>query len=397
MWKNSLVNLRQIRFALTLLLICIGCVDPYSPVLNIDEINALVIDGHIDSNGTATVKLSRAIPLASFAEAPPENGATVTISSSSGETFTLAEEEDATYVANNLDVDNKTKYVLHVRLSSGSEYESDEVLIHPTPTVGKIYLTYASSNDNIEIRTDSRDESTDGTGFYLWDCVETYEYRAQLFSKWKRENGIPLQRHKGEYVDTCWHTIPVPTSIYTTSRLSENTISGHLLTSISKFSKKVSMRYSLLVRQRAISEQEFTYRNLLDKTVNGQSSIFAEIPGAVLGNVHSLNNPAETVLGYFRGQQITEKRVFIDHASLPLAYQADPPPEACDVEGTCPTNVPVNGPSTCIEIQLLSETNIILTTVEEKNSVVYYFAKKECGDCRTKGGTTEKPLFWRDP
>lgn len=386
--------MRRLKYIAVCLFVA-GCVEPYSPALDPVSLNALVVDGSIDAQGNSTITLSRAVPLTSHANNPKESGADVSITSSTGETFSLSEISTGVYTAGDLPVNKQSSYVLHIRTAEGAEYESDEVQIHPTPSVGKIYFTVSQTGDDIELRTDSEDLTADATGYYAWECIETYEYRAQYFSRFKRVgDGFPELRHPGEFVDTCWLEQPIPITLESTKRLTQNTISRHKLTTINKFSPKISRRYSILVRQRAISEQEYNYRQRLEKSIDGQGSIFAEIPGAVVSNVHSTADPGEIVLGYFRGQEVKEQRFFLARGAIPEELQVELIPEKCDLESTCPVDAPPNGPNTCIDIALLSESKIIITSFEFQNNVVYVFSTNECGDCRAKGGKNVPPPYW---
>jgi len=384
---------RHLRSVLILLL-CVSCLEPYAPAVDAISVNSLVVDGHLDADGSAIVKLTRALPLTSYADQPLEKAAVVTISSNTGKIFNLIEKEPGIYSAEKLAVDKQSMYTLHIRTSGGKEYESDVVRIHPTPDIDNVYHTFSASGEDLEIRTDSRDDNPNSTGYYLWESVETYMYHSTYFSRYKRENGLPVLRSKPEYVDTCWREVALPHVTLSTNRLSNNTISGKILTTINKHSPRISMRYSILARQRSISEQEYNYRVQLEKTTNEQGSIFAEIPGPVVSNVHSIDNPDEYVLGYFSGQEIKEKRIFIGHKDLPLTFQAEPFPEVCDLEGTCPTRALPSGPSQCVDVELLSESKIIISSYEFQNSIIYLFAPVECGDCTKKGGVTRMPDYW---
>jgi hypothetical protein len=353
-----------------------------------------VVDGHLDAAGSAIVKLTRALPLTSYADAPIERGATITITSSTGKTFNLPETGDGVYSAEKLSVDKVQTYILHIHTTDGKDYESDVIQIHPTPPIDNVYHTFSTSGEDLEIRTDSHDTNPNSSGYYIWESVETYMYHSTYFSRYKKENGLPVLRTKLEFIDTCWREANLPFTTLSTNRLSDNIISGKILTTINKHSPRISMRYSILVRQRSISEQEYNYRVQLEKTTNEQGSIFAEIPGPVVSNVHSLDNPDEYVLGYFSGQEIKERRIFIGHKDLPLSFQADPFPEDCGLEGTCPDRALPMGPNQCIDVQLLSDSKIIISSYEFQNSIIYLFAPVECGDCRKKGGVTRMPDFW---
>lgn len=386
--------MRSLKFIAVLLFLCASCLEPYDFAVNEESINALVVDGYVDANGEAVVVLTRALPLLKFDHTPIETGATVSIESSDGETFSLAETKPGTYSASNLSISYQNNYTLNIRQSDGNVYRSSAVKIHKTPDIDTVYYATAPTGDALDFRLDSRDTNPDATGYYAYECIETYEYTSQYFSRFKRVNGVPVLRRKGEFVDTCWHEVPVPMTVATTRQLTENRIAGHNLTTINLKSQKISRRYSILARQRSISEEEFQYRKLLDKTTNGQGSIFSQIPGSVVSNVRNVDDPNEVVLGYFRGQEFKEKRFFVSHESLPRELQLELDPEVCDLESTCPTGSKPSGPNQCVEIQLLSDSKIVITSFEFRNSTVYVFSTNECGDCTRKGGKTVPPDYW---
>jgi len=386
--------MRGLKFLAVIFFLCAGCLDRYDPAVDQSVFDALVVDGRIDANGEGLVLLTKTLPLYKFDNAPVETGAAVSVESSTGEIFDLPEVEPGKYMATHLPVNQSASYTLYIKRSNGREYRSDVVKIHPTPDVGSVYFAEAATRDAVEFRTDSKDTNPDATGYYAFECIETYEYTSQYFSRYKRVNGIPVLRRKGEYVDTCWHELPVPLTLASTKRLTENTISGHVVTSINIKSPKISRRYSILVRQRAIDEQEYIYRTQLAKTVDQQGSIFAEIPGSVVSNVHNIADAEEPVLGYFRGQQTKQKRIFMGHADLPEELRVDLDPEQCDLETTCPTGTKPTGPNQCIDLELLSDSKIIITSFEFRNSTVYVFSTNECGDCTKKGGKTVPPDYW---
>jgi hypothetical protein len=387
--------MRTSRCIFLLFLLCFGCLEPYTPPVSSDNADALVIDGYLDATGIAWIKLSRTLSLTSYADFPTERGATVTIESSGGESLRLSESTPGEYTAINLPVSTTANYKLHIRTSAGREYESDDVQVHPTPVIAKLYYGLSATGEDVEVKIDTRDVNPEATGYYAWESIETYEYHSSYFSRYKRIDGVPHLRVKGEFIDTCWRDEKIPIVLTSTKRLSSNLIFGKVISKLPKLSPKISMRYSILARMRSISEQEYNYRIQLQKTNSGQGSIFAEIPGAVFGNVHSTTNPKETVLGYFWGQHVQERRFFIENSELPTEFQ-DPQPlgQGCDLETTCPVDAPPMGPNQCIDVNLLSESKVLISSFEFRNFVVYTFTPNECGDCRIKGGTTIKPWYW---
>ncbi|MEJ0031026.1 MAG: hypothetical protein WDO15_11895 [Bacteroidota bacterium] len=63
------------RKLIILLFLCVGCLDPYAPPASSGNLNALVVDGYIDADGSARVKLSRSTSLDDKGTSPKEGGA----------------------------------------------------------------------------------------------------------------------------------------------------------------------------------------------------------------------------------------------------------------------------------------------------------------------------------
>jgi len=381
--------------SILLLILCSRCIEPFSPAINPQSYDLLVVDGFIDSDGTASVKLSRTMHLDGAGRTPIETGAFVAIVSSSGETFDLIETDSSIYRAANITVEVQSTYSLRIRTRNGAEYRSNDVQIHKTPEIESIDYNVSARGDELEIRTTSKDDNPGATGFYLFEGYETYEYHAPFFSGYKFINKTPIQRTGEEQVYVCWRESQTPTTIVNTNVLSVNTISAQRLVNISRSSQKIAIRYSILVRQRSISEEEYAFRDQLLKSTEQLGSLFSVIPGAVTGNVHSITNPGEYVLGYFRGQELKQKRLFIDVQSLPLGFSAFPGFD-CQIDGTCRLDMPPSGPHICVEVSHLSDETIITNVVNDArgNPVQYLFVTPECGDCTAAGGTTVRPAFW---
>ena len=390
--------MRAFRSFITLFL-CTACIESYTPPLNSEAINALVVDGYISSNGSASVTLSHTISVRSNADTPGEPGATVTIQSSDGKTFTLTEGDSATYTASNLSVDKNSTYTLHIKTSKGKEYISDEMVIHPTPPIDSIFFEVSNTGEELDIRVNSGSNTTVSNGYYVWDGIETYEYHATNHSDYKFVNGVPIPREPSEQVYVCWRTTQTNAVIASTKNFTSDVISSQRVTSIEKFSPKISTRYSILVRQRVVSEEEYSFLSQIQKTTEQQGSLFSVIPGAVVSNIRSLNDDDEYVLGYFRAQDVQEKRFFIDFKDLPRPFQIPGPAQNCYSEATCRTDQPppLNGPNGCLELYVLGgDVSILFPIVNGRgDAVAWFYTTSDCGDCRTKGGVTTRPDFWQ--
>lgn len=388
--------MRSLRSITIILFLCNACIESYTPPLNSGAVNALVVDGFIDSNGFASITLSHTISVKSNGDTPGEPGALVTIESSDGKIFELEEGDSARYTASNLAVDKSSTYTLHIKTSKGKEYVSDNVTIPSTPPIDSVFLDVSNTGEEIDIRVNSKATTT--SGYYVWDGIETYEYHATLRSDYKFVNGTPIPREPQDQVYTCWRTAPTYAVIASTKKFTTDAISSQRVASISKFSPKISTRYSILIRQRVVSEEEYNFLSQLQKTTEQQGSLFSVIPGSVVSNIHSVDDDREYVLGYFRAQDVQQKRFFIDFKDLPKAFQVLGPPDVCTNAATCRTDQPppLTGPGNCVELYVLGgNVTIMFPIVNARgNTVSWLYTTAECGDCRVKGGVTTMPDFW---
>src|SRR6218665_3564821 len=129
----------NIAMLLLLLLGVAGCVDPYSPVVADENIDFLVVDGFLNSTDqSASVKLSKAIPLSSNLSYKSEKKAIVTIEEENGAIFNLTEKDTGVYQANGMNINIAKKYKLHIRTTAGKEYMSDFIEIKQSPPIDSI-------------------------------------------------------------------------------------------------------------------------------------------------------------------------------------------------------------------------------------------------------------------
>jgi len=365
------------------------------PPLNDDTSKFLVVDGNISADGSATVRLARSTPLTHADYFPLERNALVTIETSSGEAFDLIEGDSATYLASDLSFNEKDRFTLDIKTKDGREYRSDEVELYPTPPIDNISWDITPARDLLEIRVDAVDTNPDATGLYLWDCIETYQYHAAVFSGLKIVNGTPTEREPDELYYMCWRNVTRPAVTLNTNYLADNVISKFTVARLEKDDDKLMIRYSLLVKQRAVSEAEYAFRTQLQNSTEQQGTLFSVIPGTVVGNIHSTTDPNEYVLGYFRAQDVKERRVFIDYDELPEDFQFQKGiPGDCEPRKTC--MIPGGQGWDCTTVENLGSDALITSANTNGAGVIqsYNWVTRACGDCRYFGGTTVIPPFW---
>ena len=161
-----------------------------------------------------------------------------------------------------------------------------------------------------------------------------------------------------------------------------------MLQTIPRSSQKLQHRYSIDVRQMALTEEAYTYWLNLFKTTENVGGLFDPMPGEVIGNFTKHWDPSARVIGYFSASTIHEQRIFITPGDLPLEFRTFRAP-FCALDTVLLEELPGIGTSgTLLVGELYSQSGLPVL-------IGYLAGTVTCVDCRsTHKGTTEKPSFW---
>ena len=370
--------------------ICIvlaGCLDPYVPGIRADYINILVVDAFLDArDASAIVTLSRAVPLSDPSIFPSVRNAFVAIEDDLGNGFPLIEGDSGTYQVTGIPISENGQYRLHIRTGEQHEYYSEYVEMLSTPEIDSI--TYVTDDQKLTIRVNTHDDNGKAK-FFRWTFDETWNYHAGLLSQFIVEGrGLLRPRHPDEMVYYCWNTKPsYDIRAFSTSRLSKSIVSQFPIQYITAGSMKLQMRYSILVKQQSISEQEYNYLEQLKKTTENVGGLFDPQPSQVTGNIKRTRSSSPVAVGYFSAGISTTARIYIDASDLPRVFREIYPPLGCLPPDTVCFSY---GNGCSLSISDLGPGNVLGTAVDQG----YTLTNARCADCRTQGGVTTKPDFW---
>ncbi|MDQ6901476.1 MAG: DUF4249 domain-containing protein [Bacteroidota bacterium] len=376
-----------ISFILFLFLfVYIGCKKPYSPpAISVDN-KFLVIDGSLvnSADSPSVITLSRTVKLTDTTQSfYPETGATVSVEDSSGGDYVFFETPNGMYKSPPLSLNSSDKYRLKITTASGDQYASDYVQMQQTPPIDTI--TWQQQND-VSIYLNTHDPSNI-TKYYRWDYVETWQNRSPLESELGVENGFiyyvtdrPLDQKYN-----CWSTdnsteILIGSSV----ALNQDVINLAPIALVPQNSVKINIRYSILVKQYAITEKAYQYFQILKKNTENLGSIFDAQPTQLVGNIHSVKNPSEIVIGYFTASSVQQKRIFIDKSQV-TDWNYIYPGRDCDM----------------ITIEQ-NPANYLIYNYPDPDYSAYYFSgmtglvltRVSCVDCTLQGGANKKPSYW---
>jgi len=374
-----------------------GCQKPYEPKIVAVSSNYLVVEGTINTGSDSTsIRLSRTVSLTSVAQVKPELGATVTVLTDAGGNYPLASAGNGYYSGPGLNLNSSAKYGLKIVTSDGKVYQSDFVPSKKSPPIDSVY--YRVQSDGVKIYADTHDPSN-GTTYYRWDYKETYVIHSAYYS-YVYFSQIPfdtvLNRSFANQIYSCWLNNPSSDIILNSSaKLAKDVIANNQITAIASTSEKLRVRYSILVKQYALTADAFHYYEQLRKNTEQLGSIFDPEPSELPGNIHCVTSPLEAVIGYVTAGSSTESRIFIDNGSLPT-WQASTPYGDCIMDTLLfkrsKRGVIFN------EVQLYIYTGIMmpLFPIQRPGSTIilgYTASSPECVDC-TLRGSNKQPDFW---
>ena len=375
-----------IFFAL-LLFINIQCKKTYNPPAVRVNYNYLVVNGTLinSSDSPTVIQLSRtkALSDSTFVTAP-ETGAQVTVEGNDNEVFQLIEVQPGTYQTSPLHLNYTNQYRLNITVSNGNKYQSDYIPVKQTPPIDSITW---QQKDDVMIYLNTHDPANN-TRYYRWDYVETYQYEAPLSASLGTSNGRLYYVDSTDQTFDCWLTVDSKNILAGSSvALAQDIINQAPITTILQNSQKISIRYSILVKQYAITQQAYQYLEVLKTNTENLGSIFDAQPTQLTGNIHSLQNPSEPVIGFLTASSVQQERLFITKYDVTNWHFVDTNAE-CAV--------------TAIGHADLPDPAFFVYDYPDPDFYPYYFcgtgclniAKRQCVDCRLRGGVNQKPSFW---
>jgi hypothetical protein len=350
--------------------------------------NYLVIDGVINSGqGPTTLRLARTLALVDSVGSRQETGATVRVEGDDNSSHPLVELSPGEYHSPQLFLSDNVKYRLHINTEDGREYVSDYAPVLRTPPIDSINWERPDNDVLFFINTH---DPQNKTLYYRWEYEETWEFNSAFPSYIKYQwgtNGLPVDvdprdQAETQMMYTCWQSAnSTSLLIGSSARLSRDTIHLPLLL-IPNASWKISVLYSLLVRQYALSREGYDFLQRMKKNTEQVGSLFDAQPSELHGNVHCLTDPTEMVIGYVDIADAQEKRIFVRRNDVsPWNYR-----HGC-VEDNIANNADTLGVYSSMIPTSVAETSQLGDTIR------IFVSQPTCVDCRLRG-TPIKPPFW---
>ena len=308
-------------FTVFFLIVMAACKTPYTPAPITATTNYLVVEGMINIADSTFIKLSRTVTISSASTVKAELKAIITIESNQGNSYPLTEVGNGNYAAPSYSLSANNQYRLRIKTSNGSVYTSDFLQAKITPPIDSI--TTQIKPDGVHIGVSAHD-ATNNTRYYRWDYAETWQFTSYFNSQWTTNGQGIVVIPRTNDIYHCWgNEVSATILLNTTSQLSQDILINSPITYVASSSEKLSKRYSILIKQYALTKDGYDYWTLLKKNTEQLGSIFDSQPSASIGNLHNVNNAAEPVIGFISVGTISQQRIFLDFTQLPTSYITD--------------------------------------------------------------------------
>ena len=384
--------MKKLLTCLILLIFIAGCKEKFIANVQSPPGGYLVVEGFINSGQDPTeITLTRSTRLYDTADIVYEHNAVVNIESENNELFPLYENGNGVYSSSSLTLDNNQKYRLKITTQDNKQYVSDFTSVKRTPAIDSI--SWQRENDGVRIYINTHDPQNT-TRYYQWKYEETWEIHSAYLSTllYVRDPvsgnilGVGYRFPSGAPDTTiykCWPTnISTNILIGSSEKLSDDKIYLPLLF-INQGSRKLSVLYSLKIKQYALSRQAYQFYERVKKNTEQLGSVFDPQPSESQGNIHCVTNPAETVIGYVDISEEKEQRLFISNAEVP----------GWNYKTGCALLIMDNNPDS-IAAYGSGLTPVAPVKIMGIGTIVTFSATTEsCVNC-TLIGTNSRPPFW---
>lgn len=391
-----MIKMKTIKYIIWCLLatgtIVTACRKPYNPTIVSADNSYLVVEGTISDGDITAIRLSKTVKVSTETKVTPLSNATIFVEEEAGAQFQLTYNPNTQKFDSGsaLNLDKTKKYRLHITVDA-KEYASDYVAVKTNPAIDNV--EFNAKPDKLEISIDTHDPANN-TRYYRWDYDETWRFHATFQSDFI-VNPITRQINLRSPADQSYYCFANDTSstilIGSTAKLTQDVVAQAPITTISSYAEKLELRYSILVRQYAITKEEYEFWENIKKNTEQLGSIFDSQPSQLVGNIHCITNPQEPVIGYVSATNVQQKRIFINNSQLPQSW-IPKNPYACSLDSALFFN-----PKTMtdeVAKYIINSDAVPLEEIAKGNIVLgYLYSSIECSDCRIRGKVAQPP-FW---
>ncbi|MBL0735828.1 DUF4249 domain-containing protein [Flavobacterium sp. GN10] len=408
--------MKKITYKISLFLILAfaisSCTEQYV-FQNTDFESALVVEGTITNElKNQTIRLSQVYQLE---ESGPrfEKGASVFVLDDKGNEYQFTEKDTVYESITPFKAEPGRKYQLKIKTREGKNYTSDEQILTTETKIDNLTATVENvgGERGVQINVNSFDPNNTSK-YYRYEYTETYKIIAPMWDSREAiivdipaDPGNPIEgtppspasevivvRPRNKETKTCFSSKKSNEIILNnTNSLSEDRV--HFpVRFISNQNYIITNRYTIFVKQYVQSLAAYTYYKTLKELSSSGSVLSPKQPGFFYGNMRSVENPTEKVIGFFEVSAVSSERIFFNYADL---FPNEPLPPYYETDCNIRDFVDCIGDPPCAGVQLRTVIRSRELVHFSSNLSSYGLVKPACGDCTTFSSNIVPP-FWID-
>ncbi|PVY44218.1 uncharacterized protein DUF4249 [Pontibacter virosus] len=301
-----------------LIVVCLpACIDPLELQIEAEE-PKLVVSGMVtDQNDPELnkVTLTWTAPFNSENQqvlVHPVLDATVTLQDDQANIMPLTPGARGMYqlLPEDYQVEQGRSYTLHIRLPDGREFASRPELLRPVPAIQGISYEFKQFVDVVrnsagvlierrsvgfEVKAQVQDPAERGN-YYCWDTEGVFEF-------YSNTGDAPVP-------SVCWANMgSINTKVVTND---DRLVNGRYFEQpVVVVPADIPTKYRIKIRQFSLTAGAYEFQRLFSQQQASVGSIFDPPPARINGNLYSLTDPEEQVIGYFSASAVTEDFIVI--------------------------------------------------------------------------------------
>lgn len=331
------------RLFCLLLLPFISCIDPYEVDLE-EGAQLLTVDGMITTaKGSQSIRLTRSDTYGSVFEGliRPVTNATVIIRDDAGKVAFLEEGDDGVYwTSEDFAAVVGRSYTLQIQTSNGNVYTSLPEKVESVPEINELSIQTVripvegeeTDRSGIQIIAEITDPG-DQNNFYYWEngpAVYILRTRPDLYTPRPSDSNPSREPQPKDCCIVCFRTEMFNEGIFIAQ---DDNFDGLTTRVPVGFIEDDGLRfittYRADIRQVSITAEAYRFLKLVKQQTEISGSVFDPPPATIRGNMISLDNPEETVLGFFMAGSETNRQIYINQEDLTYAQLESIIPDDC--------------------------------------------------------------------
>ena len=401
---SKIMTTHRIIFLLNIVVLY-GCVEEIDIVETDQFENYLVVEATLtDQEISQEISLSRTYSLEDNV-VPPESNADVKVTDSNGVEYSFEELSPGQYrSAEIFAAQPNINYTLTIRTQNGNLYESREMLLTSVNPIDELFFERdfnENGQEGVSVFVNNYDPLGQ-SNFYRFKYEESYKVIAPLWTSLDLIDnlaaGVASYDERFEFIPRstdeliCYKTNVSNSIIITNTKdLIEDRLNNFRVLFLNRNDFKIAHRYSILLTQFIQSAEAYTFYQFLSEISESENLLSETQPGFLSGNITSLSNTEEKVIGFFEVVSADTQRIYFNYEDLFSNELLPPYPIQCGIENFY---APLFDQ---LDEALASRDYKFYLNNDEPEELEgpYFLVPAPCGDC-TFYGDSIPPVWWEE-